>query len=60
MNKEKYREVVTEELGKASDGSDISDPANWPPTKKKLEKFIKEVDKAHEVYTLENPPAKEK
>ena len=59
MNKEKYKEIVTEEIKKTA-GKDLSEPDNWPPAKEALETFIKEVDKAHKVYTQENPPQKGK
>ena len=59
MDKDKFRKIVTEEI-KKTQGADLSEPDNWPGSKEKLQTFIKEVDKAHEVYTLENPPKKGK
>jgi len=60
MNREKYAEVVTEEMGKVTDGNvKLADPENWPEGRRRLVNFIAEVDKAHEVFSLENTPEKE-
>jgi hypothetical protein len=59
MDREKYKQVVVREFEKLG-GVPLISPEDWPPAKEKIEKMIKEVDKAHEVYTLENTPKKEK
>ena len=56
MNKEKFQEIVQEEFERA--GGQEVDVDTWPDVKTDLEHAIKEIDKAHEVYTMENPKKK--
>lgn len=56
MNKEKYKQIVTEEANKVSlkKFSHSVDPVDWSEYRTDLMTFIKEVDAATEVYNLEN------
>jgi hypothetical protein len=61
MKKEKYKQIVMEELRKVNSQpfftatpDSVLDPMNWAAAKAQLLTFIKEVDKATEVYDLEN------
>jgi hypothetical protein len=59
MNQEKFKKIVREELEGIS-GMPISNPAEWKEVKPKIEKFVKEVDKAAEIFEMENAPKKGK
>jgi hypothetical protein len=61
MKKEKYKQIVMEELRKVNSQpfftatpDSAQDPMDWAAAKAQLLTFIKEVDKATEVYNLEN------
>ena len=53
MNIEKFAEIVFEETAKF-DNMDMIDVEQWPAYREGLQKLIKEVDKAYEVYRMEN------
>lgn len=51
MTKSKYSQIIHEESKKAI----VSyDPEDWLEAKERIYNFIKEIDKAHEVYQMEN------
>lgn len=56
MNKNKWHEIFLEEINTyQNDSISISvGPENWHEEKRKLLKFVKNVDQATEVYNLEN------
>lgn len=59
MNIEKFKEIVGEEARKMNYVVP-DDPNDWRTVKPKIEKYIKEVDKAAEVYEMENTKKGEK
>lgn len=56
MTKEKWLNLYDESLEKALSGQEFldRDPGSWTILKPKLLTFIKEVDKATEVFNMEN------
>jgi hypothetical protein len=57
MTKEKWIKIYNEECNKHMQrtlGNKYADPANWPDVKASLLSHIEEMDKAFEVYNLEN------
>lgn len=59
MDQDKFRKIVREELDQVN-RTVINSPDDWKTAKPKIEKFIKEVDKAAEVFESENAPKKGK
>jgi len=57
MDQEKFKKIVREE-GNKMGGLSITTPAEWKEAKPKIEKFVKEIDKAVEVFESENTPKK--
>lgn len=58
MNKEKWIEIFYEEAQKHSAAHHIVSPKAWASMKQSLLVYIKEIDKATEVYFMENPKEK--
>ena len=61
MNKDKWKKIYNEELQIASDKSNeivpifiAVEPENWPELREVLIEHIEAVDKATEVYNMEN------
>lgn len=57
MQKEKYKQIVMEEANKVHSAPDFLmdlEPSKWEGYRAFLVGWIKEVDKATEVYNLEN------
>lgn len=59
MEQNKFEEIVREESDKIGT-LPIRTPQEWKTAKPKLEEFIKEVDKAAEVFEIESTPNKGK
>jgi len=58
MNIDKFKKIVKEEIIGVSQEGPINNPEDWRQVKPKIEKMVKEIDKAVEVYELENSPSK--
>jgi hypothetical protein len=55
MTKEKWREIVKEEQRKAeTKAMGTATPEKWPVARESMLDYIAEIDKATEVYNLEN------
>lgn len=55
MTKDKWAEILEEEVMKyENDQMKLSDPSNWAEEKRKLVNLIQTMDRATEIYNLEN------
>jgi hypothetical protein len=54
MNQDRWNQIYNEECNKVYSSYSVINPETWEDIKEKTLKFIDEIDKATEVYLLEN------